>query len=53
MAEKDRASMPMSTAGLVRYFESEKEVIKLKPVHIVGICVGLIALELFLRFAIV
>jgi len=53
MAEKNKAVMPMSTAGLVRYFESEKEMIKLKPIHVVGMCVGIIAIELLLKFAII
>lgn len=36
MAER-KTYMPQSTAGLIRYFESEKELIKLKPEHVVVI----------------
>lgn len=38
MAEK-KTYMPQSTAGLIRYFESEKELIKLKPEHVVAIAI--------------
>jgi preprotein translocase subunit Sec61beta len=52
MSDKNRSSMPMSTAGLVRYFESEKEMVKLKPMHVAGICIGLVALEILLKLMI-
>ena len=42
--------MPQSTAGLIRYFEESEEAIKLKPQHVVGIAVGIIAIELVLKF---
>lgn len=41
--------MPQSTAGLVRYFEESKEAIKLKPEHVIVICVILIAIELMFK----
>ncbi len=44
--------MPRSTAGLVMYFEESKEAIKLKPEHVIGVCVFLIVLELLLKFGI-
>lgn len=50
MSKKDRMNMPQSTAGLVRYFESSKESIKLKPEHIVIFSVIIIALEIMLKF---
>jgi len=42
--------MPQSTAGLIRYFESEEESIKFKPEHIVVVCVLIIILEFMVRF---
>lgn len=50
MGKKDKFRMPQSTAGLVRYFEESKEAIKLKPEHVIIICMIVIALELSLRF---
>lgn len=40
---------PSGVAGLVRYDEEDKEsIIKLKPVHVIGICIALVVLELVL-----
>jgi preprotein translocase subunit Sec61beta len=50
MPKKGRVQMPQSTAGLVRYFEESKEAIKLKPEHIVAVCVIIIVLELLFKF---
>ena len=51
MAKKsDRLYMPAGTGGLIRYSESEKELIKIKPKHVVYIVVGIIILELILKF---
>jgi len=50
MAKRPKMMMPQSTAGLVRYFEESEEAIKLKPEHIVIICIIIIAAELVLRF---
>jgi preprotein translocase subunit Sec61beta len=50
MSKKDRSMMPQSTAGLIRYFEESEESIKLKPEHVVGIAVMIIAVELVLKF---
>jgi preprotein translocase subunit Sec61beta len=50
MSKKDRVQMPQSTAGLVRYFEESKEAIKLKPEHVVVVCVLIIALEIAFKF---
>ena len=49
MAQK-KIQMPQSTAGLVRYFEDSKELIKIKPEHVVAIAVVIIIAELLLRF---
>jgi preprotein translocase subunit Sec61beta len=45
---KDKQQMPMSTAGLTRYFEDSPEAIKLKPEHVMAIIGGVIVLEIFL-----
>ena len=45
MAEQ-KGTMPQSTAGLVRYFEDSKELIKLKPEHIVAVGAALVAVEI-------
>ncbi|RLI98355.1 MAG: preprotein translocase subunit Sec61beta [Candidatus Aenigmatarchaeota archaeon] len=50
MSKKDKIQMPQSTAGLIRYFETEKEAIHLKPEHIVIFCALVIVVELLLRF---
>ena len=47
---KDKVYMPSGVGGLVRYSEEEKEVIKLKPKHVVWIVVGLAAFEIALKF---
>jgi len=49
MARKNRIHLPQSTAGLVRYFEESKEAIKLKPEHIVIVCVLVLVLEIALK----
>ena len=51
MAEKQRMQAPSGMAGLVRYYEEEKSLIKLKPEHVIGICVSLIVFEVFLFLA--
>jgi preprotein translocase subunit Sec61beta len=48
MAEKQRAQAPSGMAGLVRYYEEEDSLIKLKPVHVLGICVSFVFLEIML-----
>lgn len=46
----ERIYMPMGTGGLMRYPEEEKEVIKLKPKHVIGIVIGIAVFELILKF---
>ncbi len=53
MGKKQKMQMPQSTAGLVRYFDSSKERIKLKPEHVVGLCVVIIIVELLLKFGVI
>ncbi len=55
MAEKEeRQAAPAGMAGLVRYYESEKSLIKLKPKHVIGLCAAVILIEamLFIFFPI-
>jgi len=49
MAER-RRYLPMSTAGLLRYFEEEVG-IKLKPEHVIAITIFFILLVAFARLA--
>lgn len=49
MAKKDRLFMPQSTAGLIRYFDESQEAIRIKPIHVVGIIIAIIVLEIALK----
>lgn len=44
----DRVSMPSGIGGLVRYFDEYKSKIKLKPGHIVIMCILVIVIMLVL-----
>ena len=46
MAKKDKASLPQSTAGLVRYFDDYHESITIKPETIVFVIVAIIVLRI-------
>jgi preprotein translocase subunit Sec61beta len=49
MADKSKQRAPSTIAGLVRYDEEDQEaLIKLKPMHVVGICSALIVIEIIL-----
>ena len=50
MARKDKFYMPMGAGGLMRYSEEEKELVRVKPMHIVYIVTAIIILEIILRF---
>ena len=52
MAEKERTMMPQSTAGLIRYFDTD-EGIKMKPTHVVLISAAFAGTVLILRFLLV
>ena len=39
---------PTGIAGLVRYFDEEKSILKLKPEHVIAICGAIIVIELIL-----
>ena len=47
---KDKVYMPSGVGGLIRYAEEEKEVIKLKPKHVIMIVLGIAAFEIALKF---
>lgn len=51
MSEKDKkVYMPMGAGGLMRFQEDEKHLIKLKPEHVAGVVIGIVVLELVLKF---
>ena len=50
MAKDKKMVMPQSTAGLIRYFDQSEESIKLKPEHVIGLCVVIIIVEIMLKF---
>ena len=52
MAEKKQMRAPSGMAGLVKYEDEGESLIKLKPIHVVGIAVGFIVLEAILFLAI-
>lgn len=43
---QERTMMPQGSAGLIRYFDSTKESIKLKPEHVVFLSLAIIIIEL-------
>ena len=45
MAEQ-KFQAPSGMAGIVRYYDEDTSVIKLKPTHVIGMGIGLIILEL-------
>ena len=50
MAKKDKTRLPSGMAGLVRYDEELKNAPKLKPEWVIGFAIGVVILELILRF---
>ncbi len=50
MGKKDNMRMPTGMAGLVRYGDEPKEGIKLKPEYVVAFTMGVIVLEVVLKF---
>ena len=45
---QERISMPSGMGGLMRYFDEYKSKIKIKPGHIIIMCVVVIAIMIFL-----
>ena len=52
MGKKNKIYMPMGMGGLFRFEEEEKHLIKLKPVHLIYITIGVIIAEILLRMII-
>jgi preprotein translocase subunit Sec61beta len=50
MAKKDKSRLPSGMGGLVRYDEEVKETLKIKPEYVIYFSLGVIVLELILRF---
>ena len=51
MARKDKVSMPMSTAGITRYFDDYRSKIEFKPGHIIIlVCVVIIIMIILHSF---
>jgi len=50
MSKKDKYRMPTGMAGIVRYGEEPKDAVKIKPEYVVYFTIGLIVLELILKF---
>ena len=50
MAKDKKLYMPMGAGGLMRFPEEEKEVIKLKPKHMIWIVAGIVIFEIILKF---
>jgi preprotein translocase subunit Sec61beta len=49
MADKDRVSMPASTAGLTRYFDDYRSKIEVKPAYIIVIAVAVMLVIVLLN----
>jgi preprotein translocase subunit Sec61beta len=49
MARDDKIRMPMSTAGITRYFDEYKSKIEFKPGHIIVFVVIIIIVEFILH----
>ena len=45
---RDQITMPSGTGGLMRYFDEYKSKIKIKPGHIIIMCVVVIVIMIFL-----
>lgn len=50
--DKNKAPMPASSAGLLRFFEDETSGIKIRPEIVVGLSVALVIVSVLLRFVI-
>ncbi len=48
MAQKEQIGAPSGMAGLVRYYEQEKALFKIKPEHVLAGCIGFVVLEIAL-----
>ena len=49
MSKDERVSMPVSTAGITRYFDEEKSKIRLKPMYIIILAILVIIIVAILH----
>ncbi len=49
MARDDKINMPMSTAGITRYFDEYKSNVELKPGHVILLILLVIGIMIFLN----
>ncbi|MEM4239734.1 MAG: preprotein translocase subunit Sec61beta [Candidatus Woesearchaeota archaeon] len=49
MADKNRVSMPASTAGLTRYFEDYRSRIEIKPAYVIVMAVAVMLIIILLN----
>lgn len=49
MSRDNRISMPISTAGITRYFEEYKSNFEIKPGHVVILIIIVMLIEFFLH----
>jgi len=50
--KKNKITMPMSGAGLMRYMDEEGRGMKFKPEHVLYVAVGVIILEVLLKMGV-
>jgi len=50
MAKKDKYRLPTGMAGLITYGEETKEGIKIKPKHVIAVCIIVVIIEVLLKF---
>jgi preprotein translocase subunit Sec61beta len=50
MAKQEQMQAPSGMAGLVRYFEEDESILKLKPDQVLAICGGLVVIEIAMLF---
>ena len=50
MSKKEKVNLPPSGGGIFRTYDEEGTGIKLKPEHIIGVCIVVIICEVVLHF---
>ncbi len=50
--DKNKAPMPASSAGLLRFFEDETSGVKIRPEIVVGLAISLVIVAVLLRLVI-
>lgn len=50
MAKRDKVYMPSGMGGLIRYGEEGKVKFRIKPEQLIYIVIGIVAVELVLKF---